>query len=85
MKLSPTFSTWSWRDRQIPNALLYENRHGTPHTPEGLKIGVVEDVELYSVDAPYASVATGAATLPCTATGAGGDINVVCTHSSPDG
>ena len=82
LKLSPAFMTWRWKDREAPNAFLYEVRGG-PHEGPSELVGRVEDVSLYAVDAPYASVVSKSSSVPCTASGAGGDITVTCEGGEP--
>ena len=78
MKLSPGVLTWSWRGREYPLAVLYASRTGVP-PGEVRKIGRYYGLTYYARDnAPYAGILSGDNIQPCTATGSGGSIKVVC-------
>ena len=78
MKLSPGVLTWSWRGREYPQAVLYASRTGVP-PGDVRKIGTYYGLTYYARDnAPYAGILIVDNIQPCTATGSGGVIKVVC-------
>jgi hypothetical protein len=79
MKLSPGITTWLWRNRTTPEAVLYAARAGVP-PGRVRKIRTQSGITYYARDnSPYAGVISeGNNKQPCRATGSGGEIHVAC-------
>jgi hypothetical protein len=83
LKLSPGIMTWRWKDHEFPVAVLEANRSGPPPLADSI-VGEVDGIILYSVDTqPYAAVMGDTRGEACTASGIGGDLQVVCSNPQP--
>jgi hypothetical protein len=82
-KLSPGIMTFHWKDRNYPLALIEATRLGPP---EGQVEHVVtlDEINVYTrQDIAYASVVSGDQYTPCTASGSGGELMVLCDNKLP--
>ena len=81
LKISSGIVPWRWKDREFPSPVLEASRAGPP---SGLveKVDVVDSIPIYArYDQPYVMVTNN--DLPCTASGSGGELEVLCATSSP--
>jgi hypothetical protein len=78
MKLSPGITTWVWKNRTDPDAILYAAHHGAPEG-DVRKLGVFFGLTYYvRNNVSYAGVVTDDKIQPCKALGSGGLIQVTC-------
>ncbi|MCE9647435.1 MAG: hypothetical protein K8S20_15685 [Chloroflexi bacterium] len=81
MKISPGILTWNWRGHEIPSAVRYATRSGSP-PGDVRKTGNAFGFSFFSLgNHPYAGILTSKGMEPCTATGSGGHIDVTCNSS----
>lgn len=82
LKLSPGIMTWSWKDRDFPEAYYEASHSGQPEDTEAA-VGSVNSINIYSrPDAEYAIIKDGNEVTACQATGTGGTIQVKCNAPS---
>jgi hypothetical protein len=84
LKLSTGIRTWQWKGRTLPQPVREANRVGAP--PGMSLLTTVNGIPVYAAEPgrEYAAVAhaDGSRTV-CTASGTGGDIDVVCNALLP--
>jgi hypothetical protein len=79
LKLSSSYMTWRWRDREDPIASIEANRAGPPYDTSYIT-HIVDGIPIYKLDnQAYAEIKSRDRTYPCSASGTGGQITVECT------
>lgn len=82
LKVTNVAWAWSWRGRDLPLPRLEANRAGPPAGSE--QVGEISGTPLYlNTTREYSIVEQGNQSVPCNATGSGGDIFVECSTNSP--
>jgi len=83
LKLSQGLRPWSWKGREVPAARLEAIRGPSP-ADSAVSIGESYGIFVYlRPEVQYAAVVTDVGQEPCSATGAGGRIDVACNASAP--
>jgi hypothetical protein len=82
LKLSPGIRAWQWKDRELPIPRLEAIREVPP---EGMvEVAVIDQIGIYArPDEYYAAVVDDQLQQPCSATGSGGSITVICNTDQP--
>lgn len=83
LKISPGLKPWGWKGRTVPAARLEAIRGPSP-ADSAVSIGESYGIFVYlRPEVHYAAVVTDTGQEPCSATGAGGRIDVACNASAP--